>query len=213
MVREGSRRRPHQRSWPPEQDARARDSAPIRHRVAGALRATPITPSQPSLTRCQQLRGAAFVGGGTSAVLLTKGQCQWPSPSNIHHAKRSTSRRAVSRAGDSISSAGSASVRSMRGSSSSRTPISTTPVRSFQPDARSTSLSRSPCSRHTRAAQRSSARVLVPAAMQLLGDHNWYLPSRLQWLPHFDVDGHVEEAASGAGRPAPTDARPRVAGD
>jgi len=35
--------------------------------------------------------------------------------------------------------------------------------------------------------------VLVPAAMQLLGDWNWYLPSWLQWLPHVDVEGHTEE--------------------
>jgi uncharacterized membrane protein YdfJ with MMPL/SSD domain len=26
--------------------------------------------------------------------------------------------------------------------------------------------------------------VLVPAAMKLLGDWNWYLPSWLEWLPH-----------------------------
>ena len=37
--------------------------------------------------------------------------------------------------------------------------------------------------------------VLVPAAMQLLGDRNWYLPNWLQWLPHFDVEGHVDAAA------------------
>jgi RND superfamily putative drug exporter len=38
--------------------------------------------------------------------------------------------------------------------------------------------------------------VLVPAAMQLLGEWNWYLPSSLQWLPHFDVEGHTEQAAA-----------------
>jgi uncharacterized membrane protein YdfJ with MMPL/SSD domain len=48
--------------------------------------------------------------------------------------------------------------------------------------------------------------VLVPAAMQLLGEHNWYLPSWLQWLPHFDVEGHVEQAA-GDVAPAQTEAR------
>jgi putative drug exporter of the RND superfamily len=32
--------------------------------------------------------------------------------------------------------------------------------------------------------------VLVPAAMTLLGDWNWYLPSWLQWLPHMEVEGH-----------------------
>jgi uncharacterized membrane protein YdfJ with MMPL/SSD domain len=35
--------------------------------------------------------------------------------------------------------------------------------------------------------------VLVPAAMQLLGDRNWYLPAWLRWLP----DVHVEGAESG----------------
>jgi RND superfamily putative drug exporter len=29
--------------------------------------------------------------------------------------------------------------------------------------------------------------VLVPAAMELLGERNWYLPRWLRWLPHFDV--------------------------
>ena len=37
--------------------------------------------------------------------------------------------------------------------------------------------------------------LLVPAAMQLLGDRNWYLPSWLRWLP----DMHVEGAAHGPG--------------
>jgi putative drug exporter of the RND superfamily len=31
--------------------------------------------------------------------------------------------------------------------------------------------------------------VLVPAAMQLLGDRNWYLPSWLRWLPDVRVEG------------------------
>jgi putative drug exporter of the RND superfamily len=44
--------------------------------------------------------------------------------------------------------------------------------------------------------------VLVPAAMQLLGDRNWYLPGWLQWLPHIDVEGHAEEAP-GDVAPAP----------
>jgi len=30
--------------------------------------------------------------------------------------------------------------------------------------------------------------VLVPAAMQLLGDRNWYLPRWLEWLPHIEVE-------------------------
>jgi uncharacterized membrane protein YdfJ with MMPL/SSD domain len=43
--------------------------------------------------------------------------------------------------------------------------------------------------------------VLVPAAMQLLGDRNWYLPAWLRWLP----DVHVEGAARHSGwRPSTT---------
>ena len=38
--------------------------------------------------------------------------------------------------------------------------------------------------------------VLVPCAMQLLGDRNWYLPAWLTWIPHLEVEG--EEAAPAA---------------
>jgi uncharacterized membrane protein YdfJ with MMPL/SSD domain len=31
--------------------------------------------------------------------------------------------------------------------------------------------------------------VLVPATMKLLGDWNWYLPHRLEWLPRLSVEG------------------------
>ncbi len=31
--------------------------------------------------------------------------------------------------------------------------------------------------------------VLLPAAMKLLGDWNWYLPRWLEWLPDFHVEG------------------------
>jgi RND superfamily putative drug exporter len=34
--------------------------------------------------------------------------------------------------------------------------------------------------------------VLVPSAMKLLGDRNWYLPKWLQWLPKIDVEGHQD---------------------
>ena len=46
--------------------------------------------------------------------------------------------------------------------------------------------------------------VLVPAAMQLLGKWNWYLPRWLGWLPRLDVEGHAEQApaAPPASRPA-----------
>jgi RND superfamily putative drug exporter len=57
--------------------------------------------------------------------------------------------------------------------------------------------------------------VLLPATMKLLGERNWYLPSWLEWLPHFDhgeleIDDELEAeqppatAGSGVGlvRPA-----------
>jgi RND superfamily putative drug exporter len=31
--------------------------------------------------------------------------------------------------------------------------------------------------------------VIVPAAMELLGDRNWYLPSALSWLPEMRTEG------------------------
>jgi uncharacterized membrane protein YdfJ with MMPL/SSD domain len=46
--------------------------------------------------------------------------------------------------------------------------------------------------------------VLVPAAMQLLGERNWYLPGWLQWLPHFDVEGPVEQDGVSPPAPQPT---------
>jgi uncharacterized membrane protein YdfJ with MMPL/SSD domain len=36
--------------------------------------------------------------------------------------------------------------------------------------------------------------VLLPAAMKLLGDANWYLPHWLEWLPHVEVERPVEAA-------------------
>ena len=38
--------------------------------------------------------------------------------------------------------------------------------------------------------------ILVPATMKLLGRWNFYLPSRLNWLPRLDVEGGA------AGQPA-----------
>jgi RND superfamily putative drug exporter len=35
--------------------------------------------------------------------------------------------------------------------------------------------------------------VLVPAAMQLLGDRNWYLPGWLEWLPHVELEAPDED--------------------
>ena len=37
--------------------------------------------------------------------------------------------------------------------------------------------------------------ILVPSAMRLLGDANWYLPRWLQWLPKLDVEGHERRRA------------------
>jgi uncharacterized membrane protein YdfJ with MMPL/SSD domain len=42
--------------------------------------------------------------------------------------------------------------------------------------------------------------VLLPSAMKLLGDWNWYLPRWLEWLPRLQVEG----ASSARGEPAPT---------
>jgi uncharacterized membrane protein YdfJ with MMPL/SSD domain len=36
--------------------------------------------------------------------------------------------------------------------------------------------------------------VLLPSAMTLLGERNWYLPRKLSWLPRFDAE-HAPEAA------------------
>jgi uncharacterized membrane protein YdfJ with MMPL/SSD domain len=35
--------------------------------------------------------------------------------------------------------------------------------------------------------------VLLPAAMKLLGDWNWYLPHWLEWLPSLSAEGASEE--------------------
>ena len=43
--------------------------------------------------------------------------------------------------------------------------------------------------------------VLLPASMKLLGDWNWYLPSWLEWLPHFE---HGEKLAPVKAPPVPT---------
>ena len=38
--------------------------------------------------------------------------------------------------------------------------------------------------------------VLVPAAMELLGERNWYLPRWLGWLPHFEVEPDAKRDAT-----------------
>jgi len=45
--------------------------------------------------------------------------------------------------------------------------------------------------------------VLLPAAMRLLGDWNWYLPRWLEWLPRLNVE---PELHAGAVEPAPAPA-------
>jgi RND superfamily putative drug exporter len=46
--------------------------------------------------------------------------------------------------------------------------------------------------------------LLIPAAMRLLGERNWYLPSWLEWLPNLQIEG---SAAPAADRAAPSDRR------
>lgn len=45
--------------------------------------------------------------------------------------------------------------------------------------------------------------VLVPASMELLGDRNWYLPARLEWLPRVAVEGHRDDDSVLAEEPVP----------
>jgi RND superfamily putative drug exporter len=40
--------------------------------------------------------------------------------------------------------------------------------------------------------------VLVPAAMELLGERNWYLPPALSWLPELRTEGPAEPATGAA---------------
>ena len=46
--------------------------------------------------------------------------------------------------------------------------------------------------------------VLVPAAMELLGERNWYLPRWLEWLPHYEVEARRTRRSGGRSpRPDP----------
>jgi uncharacterized membrane protein YdfJ with MMPL/SSD domain len=36
--------------------------------------------------------------------------------------------------------------------------------------------------------------VLLPAAMRLLGDWNWYMPKFLDWIPHIVIEGEPTES-------------------
>lgn len=49
--------------------------------------------------------------------------------------------------------------------------------------------------------------VVIPAAMQLLGERNWYLPAWLEWLPHVEID----DPALSAGAPSRANAGPMPA--
>jgi RND superfamily putative drug exporter len=40
--------------------------------------------------------------------------------------------------------------------------------------------------------------VLLPSAMKLLGDANWYLPQWLEWLPHLRVEGSSSDRSAPA---------------
>jgi uncharacterized membrane protein YdfJ with MMPL/SSD domain len=48
--------------------------------------------------------------------------------------------------------------------------------------------------------------ILVPATMKLLGEHNWYLPSWLRWLPDVHVEG-AEPPSTASPLPMPPEAR------
>ncbi len=50
--------------------------------------------------------------------------------------------------------------------------------------------------------------IIVPAAMELLGDWNWYLPRWLEWLPNVSVEGRGAAAPDGVAAP-PGDGRPQ----
>jgi RND superfamily putative drug exporter len=46
--------------------------------------------------------------------------------------------------------------------------------------------------------------VLLPATMKLLGEHNWYLPSWLAWLPRANLEGGVADAPDPQPDPQPS---------
>jgi RND superfamily putative drug exporter len=45
--------------------------------------------------------------------------------------------------------------------------------------------------------------LLIPAAMRLLGERNWYLPRWLNWLPDLQVEGPPPKARTDAPRNDP----------
>jgi uncharacterized membrane protein YdfJ with MMPL/SSD domain len=47
--------------------------------------------------------------------------------------------------------------------------------------------------------------VLLPAAMKLLGEWNWYLPRWLEWLPRLNVEAEIHEDEAFEATPVPVD--------
>lgn len=45
--------------------------------------------------------------------------------------------------------------------------------------------------------------VVIPAAMQLLGERNWYLPAWLEWLPHVQIEDPATSAGGATSRATP----------
>jgi putative drug exporter of the RND superfamily len=53
--------------------------------------------------------------------------------------------------------------------------------------------------------------VVIPAAMRLLGERNWYLPAWLEWLPHVEIeDPAMSAAAASPGKAEPVRASSRT---
>ena len=55
--------------------------------------------------------------------------------------------------------------------------------------------------------------LLIPAAMRLLGERNWYLPGWLSWLPNVQVEGPRPAAAATGGAGPPVHRRRRAGRD
>ena len=51
--------------------------------------------------------------------------------------------------------------------------------------------------------------LLIPAALRLLGERNWYLPSWLSWLPDLQVEGQ-QPPAPRSDQPGHGDTAPEV---
>ena len=49
--------------------------------------------------------------------------------------------------------------------------------------------------------------IVLPSAMCLLGQRNWYLPRRLQWLPHLEAEPVPSDVAAAFSRAGPSRGR------